>query len=903
MGWLRRLGSTVVGKRLERTLDEEMRFHVDERTDEYVRAGMTREEARRAALRRFGNVTLAKERARDVDTVRWLADLGRDVRYAIRALRKSPEFALAAVLSLALGIGANAAVFSLVNTVLLRALPVPEAGRLVAMSGAGFNGGSTWTYAIWNEVRQRAHLFDGALACSDPQRFTLTQPGGETQTVDALFVSGDFFKTLGVPPLIGRTFAPADDVRGREPVAIISNGLWRTHFGGAANILGTPVVVEGVPFTIIGVTPPEFFGVEVGRTFDVAIPINAEPLIRGRDSRLDRRGSSFLQIMLRLKPGQSIDAGTRALRGEQPRIRALAMPEDWPAHFQQQFLKELLTLVPAGAGSSGLRQQYGRPLVIILAVTVVVLLIACANIANLMLARTIGRQHELSVRRALGATRWRVARQLVVESLVLAGAGAAVGLSIAVWASRAIAAQVSTSITRVFLDLSLDWRVTAFTAAVTMATVLLFGVAPAFRASRMEPIDAMKQRGDGGGRSNLSSGLVVAQVALSLVLVAAAGLFIRTFERLAHVPLGFDRDRVLVVNVNVARVRADAADRILLYRRLIDTVAAVSGVAHAAASLVTPVGGNALIDVVNPAGVEPTVKLFDAPGRPGDRTALVNLVTPGWFATYGTAIHSGRDIDEKDTQNAPPVVLVNETFARRFFSNRDALGERFGGLTPPGERPVQKTIVGVVGDSVYASLRDAVPPTMYVPLAQARSWAPSDVSIGVRSSAGSPVRLAPAVAAALKTVDRDVTFSFRALADQVDASIVRERLVAILSAFFGVLALLLAGVGLYGVTAYTVGRRRLEMGIRTALGARPADILRLVAVRICVLVALGILMGGVVSLWASRFVAALLYGLEPRDLTTLGAAAAVLAAVGIAAAWLPAWRASRVDAAEVLRNV
>jgi putative ABC transport system permease protein len=896
VGWLRRIRSTIVGNRLDRTLDEEMRFHLDERTDDFVRAGMTREEARRAALRRFGNAALVKERARDADTVRWLADLGRDVRYAIRTLRRSPEFACAAVLTLALGIGANTAVFSLINSLLLRALPVPDPERLVAVSGGGFTG-STWSYAVWDAIRPRAELFDGAFAYTDTNRLNLFQSGGETQTVDALFVSGDFFKTLRVPPLIGRTFVPDDDVRGREPVAVISYGLWQTRFAGAAGIVGTPLVVEGVPYSVVGVTPAGFFGVEVGRRFDVALPIGTEPLVRGKDTRLDNRGSAFLQVMLRLKPGQSIEAATTALRGEQPQIRAAAMPQQWPPRFQQLFLKEPLTLVPAGAGSSGLRPQYRRPLVIILSVTGLVLLIACANIANLMLARTIARQHELSVRHALGATRWRVARQLIVESLVLASAGAVVALAVAAWGSRAIASQVSTSMGRVVLDLSLDWRVTAFTAAATIASVLLFGVVPAFRASRMEPIDAMKQRGDGGRRSNVSSALVVVQVALSLVLIVAAGLFIRTFEGLTHVPLGFDRDRVLVVNLNVARARVDSGDRLALYRRLIDSVHAVPGVASAAASIVTPVGGNGLIDVVNPPGVEPTLELFAAPGRPSDRTALVNLVTPGWFASYGLAIRSGRDIDENDTATAPPVVVVNETFARRFFPNQAALGQRFAGLTA-----LQKTIVGVVGDSVYGSLRDAVPPTMYAPLAQMTSGPPAEISIGVRSSAERPAALVPAVAAALKAVDRDVTFSFRPLADQVDASITRERLVAILSGFFGLLALLLAAVGVYGVTAYTVGRRRLEMGIRTALGARPADILRLFAIRIVSLVALGVFIGGMVSLWASRFIATLLYGLEPHDLSTFAAAAGVLAAVGVAAAWVPAWRASRIDAAEVLRS-
>ncbi len=707
------------------------------------------------------------------------------LRLAIRALHATPIVSIVATLSLALGIGANTAIFSLVNSLLLRALPVDA-----------------------------------------PQ--------------DGIYVTGAYFTVLGVPPLVGRTIIRADDVRGGGndgPVAVVSYAFWQRHFGGAADAIGRALTIERVPFTVIGVTPPEFFGSEVGRAFDVAIPLGDEPLIRGAETALDRRSTWWLNVMLRLKPDQSIEAATASMRGLQPQIREAAMPPDWNARNQAEFLKAPLTLTPAAAGTSSLRTRYERPLLTILVVVALVLLIACANIANLLLARATARRHELSVRLALGASRWRLARQLLVESLVLSGAGAALGLAFAAWGSRALVAQLSTQMNRVMLDLSLDWRVMAFTAGVTIATALLFGTAPAFRAARVAPIDALKEQGRGTSseaRISVSNGLVVAQVALSLVLVVAGGLFVRTFMRLANLRLGFERDQVLVINMNAMRSRVPATERAGLFDKLATTAAAVPGVAHSAASVVTPVSGMTWNNRIN------------VPGAPEmsdrEKQALINMITPGWFATYGTRILAGRDVDARDTKAAPPAALVNEAFLRRFFPGqlpRAVLGRtvEFPSGAVTGPPPPPSTIVGIVEDAVYRNLREPIRPTLYQPLVQydATRFPLASASISVRAAAGSPTQLSRSIAAALTAFDRDLAFNVRPLADQVNASLIQERIVAMLSGFFGGLALLLAALGLYGVTSYGVSRRRTEIGIRMALGAAPAGVVRLVLSRVTIL--------------------------------------------------------------------
>jgi putative ABC transport system permease protein len=921
MAIMRRLVGGLRGlfreQRVEQELDEELRAYLETAVEQKMSAGMNRKAAQRAARVEMGGLEATKDMVRDVSWESLVASVWQDLRYALRTMRKSTGFAAVAVLTLALGIGANTAIFSVVNSLLLRALPVVEPQRLVTvssarMSGRGYTAG--WGFVIWEQIRQRAQAFDGAFAWSGggpPIQFNLAA-GGETQPVEGIYVSGDFFKILGVPPLLGRMLTSADDVRDAPngPVAVISYGLWQRRFGGAADIVGRPLIVERVPFTIVGVTPPEFFGTEVGRSFDVALPIGAEPLIKGKETWLNPTGPSFATVMLRLKPGQSVDAATALLRSAQAQIFDSATPTTpvgaaFDSQLRQEFLNDPFTLVPAGVGTSALREQYGRPLVTVLAIVALVLLIACANIANLLLARAAARRHEMSVRVALGASRWRVARQALTESLVLSGFGAVIGLILAAWGSRALVAQLSTRVDRVFLDLALDWRVLAFTASVTALTAVLFGTAPALRATRVAPIEALKEHGrgsDGGKSGTLSGGLVVAQIALSLVLVVAAGLFVRTFARLASVPLGFDNSQVLVVNVSAAQARIDPAARLDLYQRLVDAVAAAPGVASAAGSQMTPINaGLGIISVIDvPGGAPRDPQRSVTFGQDGVAT---NLITPGWFATYGLPLHAGRDISSRDTRTSPPITLVNEAFVRRYFPDGIAIGRtvipRFG---PPGQTQRPITIVGVAGDAVFMSLRHPVPPTMYEPLTQ---WPmgnpPREISISVRAVSGSPARLSPAVAAALIAVNRDLAFSFRPFTDQVNASLAQERLVAMLSGFFGALALLLAGLGLYGVTSYTVTRRQNEIGIRVALGAQWADVMALVLRQSLILTAIGIAAGLAAAAALTRYLEGMLFGITPLDPITFVGVALLFAAVAAMAAFVPARRAANVDPNVALR--
>ncbi len=807
------------------------------------------------------------------------------LRMAIRALRSTPAVSAIVVFTLALAIGANTAIFSVVNSLLLRTLPVPEPGRLVTISSDyalahGFKAGVGWNYEMWTRLLQLPPIFDGVLMWSG-STFNFAR-SGERDPARTLLVSGRFFTTLGIQPRVGRLLSVEDDVRGGGkdgPVAVISHRLWQERFDGAADTIGRDLTLDGVPFTIVGVTPPEFLGIEVGRAFDVAIPLGTEPLILGRRSAIDERRAFTFAVLVRLKPGQSLESATAVLRSIQPAV--LGVPPERLSDVRPPFLKEPFVAVaaPTGTDFSRMRIQYERPLLTLQVLVGLVLLIACVNVACVLLARAAGRRHEMAIRIALGAGRWQLVPQLLIESVLLAAAGAAIGLLLASWGSHALVSQLSAFDTEVTFNLRPDWRVLGFTIAIAVATALLFGAAPAFRATNVQPLSAL--RGPGGSRgtsgsARLTSGLTVIQIALSLMLVVAAGLFVRTFGRLLNVPLGFDSGRVLVATVDTARARIDPDERLPFYERLAEAVSRVPGVAHAAASMDTP---------LSRARQAPLLLKAEW---------VESVVAPGWFATYGTRLVAGRDFSSVDSASAARCAIVNQAFARKFFPDRNALGE----VTE------KRTIVGIVGDAVFATVRGGARPTLYIPLAQsAGTGMPgrTEVQISVRSASGPPALLQKQVSAALDAVDPGLSYSFRTLQDYVDASVSQERLVARLAGLFGGLALLLAGLGLYGVTSYTVSRRQFEIGIRMALGAQRTHVMGLVLFRSLAITAAGLILGVAGAIATTSYLEALLFGVVPLDRPTFIGVACLLALVAATAAGIPAQRATRIDPLVALR--
>ncbi len=838
--------------------------------------------------------------------------LGHDLRAAVRALSAAPTVSVVAVLSLALAIGATTAIFTLVNSLLIRKIPVVEPEKLVTVASEfavsrGYKAGAGWSYAMWEKLQARSNLFDGSLAWFG--RPLALGRGAQSDVVNGLYVSGGFFKTLGVTARYGRVFTPDDDVRGggtSGPVVVVSHSFWQRRLAGAADIVGRPLIIEGLSFTIVGVTPPAFLGLEVGQSFDLALPLACEPLVRGTNSSLLHPGSYLLLVMLRLKASQTARSATEVIRS----LEAEIVPANAPQFVRPFVLAAAAegTSSPSG-GAGGIRQRFQQPLLIIMAIVAFVLLIACLNIAHVSMTRAASRRREFAVRIALGASRWQIARQLLIENLALAAAGTALGVLFAVWASRTLVAAMSTPVRQVVLNLSIDWHVAAFALGLTLLTALVFGIAPAFRAARVAAMDALKsdsRQTSSAGASRTSGWLVVTQIALSLVLVVAAGLLGRTFGALVERPLGFDSNRVLVVKVDTAHSQVSSGSRSMLFGRLVDSVSGLPGVERAAASMWSPLtGGGAMLGV-------------SVPGAPPDaeRGVIANFITPGWFATYGTPITQGRDIDGSDTANSSLVLLVNETFVRRFIRDANPLGAsvRLSARVEGGAVP--RTIVGVTHDVVFRSgrmipggaslaLRDEIPPMIYIPLTQSAGMGSLDsttIDVSVRPSAGSPSSIAPSVAAALAQVDPALALVSRPLSDYLDAALAEDRIVAMLSGFFGLLGLLLAGLGVYGVTSYSVHLRSVELGVRLALGARPGGILRLVLGRVTVLVTLGVIAGVIASLWVSRTLEALLYGLNPHDPSTLAGAVAVLATTGGFAGWLPAVRASRTDPAIALRG-
>ena len=829
----------------------------------------------------------------------FVSSLGRDLTFALRQMRRTPVVSGVALLSLALGIGANVAIFSLVNALILKALPIHEPESIVLLGRLDgrtpdARPSTSFTNPQFEYLRDTQDVFAGITAVSYA-RFNLNA-AGEARPIPGYYVDGRFLDTIGVMPILGRGFTEQDDRRGGEPIAILSYGFWQREYGGDRAVLGRTVSLDGNAFTIVGVTPQEFFGVRVGTTFDVMIPLANEAIIRGIESSLDSRSSWWLSIFARLAPGQTMAQAESRVQALQPRLREATMPQDWRPQDQVTYLTEPFTVMPAATGISSLRDRYSRPLYVLLGIVGLVLTIACANMANLLLAQSVARRRELAVRLSLGANRRQLIRQLLVESIILSLAGAASGLVIAAWGSRAMVMMLSTRTNFTFIDLSMDWRVFAFTAAVGVATGLLFGVFPAMRGASVAPADALRDhaRGivSGGGRLNVGHGLVALQVALSFVLVFGSTLFVRTLVGLTTQGMGFESDRVLIATLDLRRTKAEKSARLPLFQQAREAIASVPGVAAAAATFVTPVSGSTW-------QLRVTVPGFDAPER--ERSSLFNAATPDYFKAMRTPILAGRDFTTADVADRPLVVIVNEAFARKYFNGETPIGktvvlERFG----PERKDRQFEVVGLVADAKYRTLREEPQPTFYAPLAQM-----DEVSTAIRfaiRTASPPWASRDAILHAIARVNQDFAVDFKTLDEDLGAAVMQERLIASLSAFFGGLALLLAALGLYGVMSYSVTRRRNEIGIRMALGAEPDNVITLVLRHVALITGAGLVAGAIVAVSTGRFVNSLLFNLATYDSTMIAVTALTLVVASGIAGYLPARRAARTDPMTALRE-
>jgi putative ABC transport system permease protein len=824
-----------------------------------------------------------------------------DLRFGLRQLRLNPTFTAVAVLSLALGIGANTAIFQLIDAIRLRPLPVGNPHELAYIdfvknsrrSGWWSTRSANFTSAQWDSVRTLQQAFSGMIAWS-AQQFNLTQ-GGKARYAEGLFVSGGFFSVLRVPAAIGRTFTAQDDQPGcGSPGAVISYSFWQSEFGADSAVTNRDVRLDGRLFPVIGVTEPEFFGVEIGHRFDVAVPICSDPMFwEAGKGRIPLRTAWWLSLMGRLKPGWTIERANAQIQTVSPAIMRETLPPSYRTDTAKGYLANKLTVTSGATGVSQLRSQYEDPLWILLATTGLVLLIACANLANLLLARASVREREIAVRQAIGASRGRLVAQLLSESMLLALSGAALGAAMAAILSRGLISFLTTQGNRMFVGLGIDWRVMGLTAGLAIVTCVLFGLAPALRATRVTPASVMRASGRGltAGRERFSlrRALVVAQVAMSLVLLAGALLFVRSLQKLLAVDPGFRPEGIVAVSVDY-RAAHYPKDRILEVRRqMLQKLQERTGAISAGQVGMTPVSGS---------GWDQTVW---ADGSSGPRVdALFNSAGPGYFRTMGTSFVAGRDFDQHDNLTSPKVAIVNEEFARKIFQGGNPVGRSFRREESADKPDTLLLVVGLVRNTKYYELREDFRPIAFVPSAQDDDPGPGGTFV-LRTNA--PLgEFHHAAEAAVAEIHPGLGIDFTVLTTQIKESLMRDRLMAALAGAFGFLAGSLAVLGLYGVIAYMVARRRNEIGVRVALGASRGQVIGLVLREAVLLLALGLAVGTGLAVWAGQAVASLVYGLQPRDPVTLGGAAALLAIVALLASYGPAWRASRLEPMDALRD-
>lgn len=878
-------------------LDEELRGFLEMATEEKMKQGMSRREALRAVRLERGNLEVTKEVVRTTGWESVLEACWKDLRFGLRMLRKSPGFTSVAVFSLALGIGANTAIFTLIDALLLRSLPVRNPQQLVRLSPSRPDGTVLFSFPMFREVEHSQRVFSGLIAWSPPSMVNV-QANGTLAQDSVQSVTGNYYSVLGVSPFLGRLITPqdADPSNGlSSQVAVLGYEFWQ-RLGAPSDLVGKQIRIEGQPFTIIGVTRRWFTGMSPGEPPEIIIPLTAEPLIHGNSNILqsiEDRSILWLYVAGRLKEYVTIVEARAQLLSFWPGVLQATAPTQTPGNRLQRWLSMKLDVTSAATGiAPDLREQFTRPLYVLVGVVGLILLVACVNLASLMLARTVTRSHEMSVRVALGAKPWALARQVLIESLTLSFAGALLGLAFAHWGSNFLVSLMTRYyLLPVVIDLRPDLRIMGITVSVAVLTGILFGFAPAVRASRGDSVSVLQQnsRSVAGGAGKLSKTLIVVQIALSFVLLLGAGLLVRTFQKLYSLGLGFERENLLEITLTPRPNGYRNLDINTYHRQLAERVSAIPGVHSVSFS-----------DSHIPAqeGWRDVVSVLQADSSAGAGPMVdAAFVAPGFLHTLGIRLVDGRDFDWNDEDRHPSVAIVNRNLAQRLFPKGQAIGQRVRFGVIPDFQSLE--IVGVADNARVFDLRDPTECVLYFPSLQHPTWAQWG-NLFIRASA-TPAALSPEVTQEVASLGHEYVLRTRSVAQVTDELFVTERATAALSALFAGLALLLTCVGLFGLISYTVTRRTNEIGIRTALGAQRKTILWMVLREAIELALLGVVLGIPCSLAANRLIASMLFGVSPGDFPTILAVSLLLLTMALLAAYFPGRRASAIDPVIALR--
>jgi predicted permease len=823
-----------------------------------------------------------------------MGTLWQTLRYTFRTLSKSPVFTAVAILSLALGIGANTAIFTLINALILRDVPVRQPERLVYLSAIRQGSKITFSYPMFREVERGQRVFSGVIGWGGNWMPNVEVNGVLSQD-RVLSVTGNCYSELGASPFMGRLLAPEDEnLSGgaNSQVAVIGYEFWQRRFGGAPDVVGKRIRIEGHPFTIIGATRKWFTGLTTGEPPDITVPLTAMPLVQTGEFDLESRSILWLHPIGRLKDGVTIEQARAQLQSFWPDVLLATASTQTPGLRRQTFLSMGLDVSSAAKGmSTDLRDQFTRPLYVLAGIVGLILLVACVNLASLMLARAAARSHEMSVRVAIGASRVALVRQVLAESLVLSFAGALLSLAFAYWGSRLLVLLMTEgNAVPVSLNLSPDPRVLSLTITVAILTGILFGLAPAWRASREDPVAVLQQstRSLSSGTGKLNKSLIVTQVALSLVLLLGAGLFVRSFERLRSLDLGFQKESVLEITLYPRPGGYQNIDLNSYHKQLLAHISSLPGVASVSFGDATIPSPQAWHDTVSPMTADSNT----------DSRLMANAasVSPGFFRTLGIPLLRGRDFVEADDQHHPHLAIVNSNLAERLFPNGDAIGKRIRFGFMPDYENIE--IVGIARNARIFDIRDATTPVVFLSSLQY----PSEQGGLLVRTKESPEAIEKTISREVESLGHEYVIRTRTVAQIVDAELVEERVTAMLSGFFAALALLLASIGLYGLMSYTVTRRTREIGIRVAVGAQRQDVLWLVLRETLILALLGIAVGIPSAVAATRLIAKMLFGLSPSDLPTIAAVSLLLLAVAFLAGYLPARRASTIDPIVALRT-